>query len=106
MNTPAQEPQGNTAELVRSLEGWRGNARLYRVSPPMKYGYDYGDGDDRRGETEYVIVSAVVAMFSGPETYIFPAREDGSAIDMLELDGSYRGGLDHEAALRRAGYDA
>jgi hypothetical protein len=52
----------------------------------------------------YVIVSAVDAMFSGPETYIFPANEDGQIQDYGELEGSYRGGFDHVTALEGAGY--
>jgi hypothetical protein len=80
-----------------------GDASLYRVDPPMTYG-DLCDEEDK-GTTEFVIVSAVNVPFSGPETYIFPADSDGEVVDWLELDGSYRGGLDHEAALRGAGYE-
>ncbi len=66
--------------------------RTYRLDPPL-------DG------SEYVVVSAVVALYSGPETYIFPADETGHITGYGELDGSYRGGLSHETALRDAGYD-
>ena len=89
-----------TATKVRELEGWRSHAILFRLSEPMEYGHY----EDDQGSTEYVIVSAVVADFSGPETYIFPAREDGTSISMSELNGSYRGGLDHREALAGAGY--
>ena len=51
-----------------------------------------------------MIVSSVVAIFSGPETYIFGAKEDGEPADFSELEGSYRGGLDHKKALKNAGY--
>lgn len=44
-------------------------------------------------------------MFSGPETYIFPANEDGKVVHWAELEGSFRGGLDHERALRNAGFE-
>jgi hypothetical protein len=57
-----------------------------------------------QGSTNYVVISAVNAMFSGPETYIFPASSNGEVIDWCELDGSYKGGLDHVQALRQAGY--
>jgi hypothetical protein len=80
------------ATLVKRLDGWTGDARLYRLDPPTTTG-------------KYVIVSATAAPFSGPETYIFAAREDGECEDYGELDGSYRGGLDHAEALRRAGYE-
>lgn len=89
-----------TATFIKQLERWRGDARLYKLSEPMAYGW----GDEEAEETEYVIVSAVIAPFSGPETFIFPAREDGSAIDYLELDGSFQGALDHARALRNVGY--
>lgn len=53
---------------------------------------------------DYVVVSAAVAMFSGPETYIFGTDENGDRTDFGELPGSFRGALDHEAALKGAGY--
>lgn len=85
----------NTATPLRSLSHWRGDVRLYRLVPPMK------DGDVAR---EFVIVSAVDVPYSGPETYIFSATPDGDVIDWMELEGSYRGGLDHTEALGNAGY--
>lgn len=75
--------------------------RLYRLNPPMPA----PDWDEDANPAEYVIVSAVIAMFSGPETYIFPSDENGNIIDWGELNGSYRGGLCHERALERAGYE-
>lgn len=80
-----------TATFVCDLVGWNGRAKLYRVDPPHE-------------GVEHVVVSAVSAPFSGPETYIFPADADGNVTSWLELDGSYRGGLNHVAALVNAGY--
>lgn len=79
------------AQLVRTLDG-PGSKALYMCEPggPLP---------------QYVVVSAVVAMLSGPETYIFEANEAGIVQDWGELPGSYRGGLDHVAALMGAGYD-
>ena len=81
------------AKRIKEMEGWKGRAYLYELDEPL-------DGHN------YVIVSAAVVPYSGPETYIFPAdgpdAEDAS--DFGELDGSYRGGLSHEKALARAGY--
>lgn len=89
------------ARLVRQLEDWTGDARLYELSEPV----EYEDLDeDRTDVTKFVIVSATVASFSGPETYVFPATEDGEVINFLELPGSFRGGLDHKAALVGAGF--
>lgn len=81
----------NTATLVKQLEGFTGEASLYRLNPPM-------DGN------EFVVVSATVAMFSGPETCIFPADETGEITNYSEQDGSYKGGLSHAEARRGAGY--
>lgn len=55
---------------------------------------------------EFVCVSAIVAMFSGPETYVFACDAEGEITDFSDLEGSYRGGLDHDEALRGAGYEA
>ena len=82
---------GTAVCVERMIVGFRGDARLYRLTPPL-------DGD------EYVIVSAADTL-DGPETYIFAADALASVIDWRELDGSYKGGLDHAQALRNAGYE-
>jgi hypothetical protein len=97
--------QTKTATLVKSdLPKFTGTAHLYRCDPPMAD--RQWDESAQPQEFEYVVVSATNAMFSGPETYIFGANEQGEIIEWGELEGSYRGGLDHEEALRRAGYAA
>ncbi len=78
------------ATLVMVLDGFKGDARLYRLSPPLE-------------DNEFVVVSAVDA-YSGPETYIFPSNEDGDVISWGELEGSFQGDKDHEEALGNAGY--
>ncbi len=91
-----------TATLIKArLANFTGDANLYRLDPPLT---DV-DWDGNEHSHEYVVSSATVAMFSGPETYLFPADKDGEVTDWGELDGSYRGGLDHEEALRGAGYE-
>ena len=86
------ETETKTATLITDdLNGFTGQAAHYRLDPPL-------DG------AEFVVVSATVAMFSGPETYIFAADESGKITDFSEKDGSYRGGLDHAEALEGAGY--
>jgi hypothetical protein len=77
-------------------KGAQGVQRLYRLNPVM-LGWD-GDAH------EYVVVSAVQTIL-GPETYVFAADESGVITKWTELDGSYRGGLSHEEALRNAGYE-
>ena len=85
----------NTARFTKNLD-WRGDARLFELSYPVNYG---------EGKTNFVAVSAVDDIYSGPETYIFPTKEDGEVLDWCELNGSYRGGLDHKQALNDAGYE-
>lgn len=78
-----------TATLVASSVDGMSDARVYRVEPPLE-GH------------EHVIVSAVDWFVT--ETYIFPS--DGvSVTEWGELDGSFKGGVDHERALRNAGYE-
>ncbi len=83
--------ESKTAQRIKNLPGFRGEACLYKCAPPLE-GH------------EYVVVSAAFAMFDGPETYIFPADKDGEVIDWGELSGSLRGTLEHEDALQAAGY--
>ena len=77
---------------------YRGHAAVYRVEPPVRY----FDNDYRLCESEYVVASAVSNPLdtSIPETLLFPSSEDGSILIWSELPGSYRGGMDHEEALR------
>ena len=93
------------ATYIRTLEEWTGDARLYQLSEPIEYDKPWDDEDTTPAkQTNYVVVSATVAMFSGPETYIFAADVDGNVLSWIELDGSFRGGLSHEHALHNAGF--
>lgn len=86
------------AVKVRDLPTTATGARqaLYRLNPP----YEVRDWNDELEQvTEYVVVSSICAMFSGPETYIFPADENGEVTSWGELPGSYRGGYDHDQAI-------
>jgi hypothetical protein len=85
---------GKATEL-RKLTKWNGDARLFRLQPPIT---------TEDGESEFVVVSASIAPYSGSETYIFAANDKGEVLNWGELDGSFRGGLDHERALESAGY--
>jgi hypothetical protein len=91
------------ATFIRQIEGWQGDARLYKVDPPISYS-TWEEHEHVDHQTEYVIVSAVNALFSGPETYIFPASLEGKMLSWSELDGSQRGTLCHECVLEDAGY--
>lgn len=92
-----------TAQYIGPAPGdWTGDARLYRLSPPLRE-----QCEDARAIVmhEYVVVSACDAIFSGPETYIFPADATGQVEGWGELDGSFRGAQDHARALNNAGYE-
>ncbi len=88
-----------TYERVRALDAYDDGA-LYRLSEPVTYTAFVAAGEPVDRETAYVVVSAVVVPYTGAETLIFPANEAGEVLSWGELDGSYRGGLDHEQALR------
>ena len=81
------------ATLIKNLTGFRGDARLFQLDPPL-------DG------IKYVVVSGIeCAVDTGrPETYIFKANSRGEITDWCELDGSFRGAVDHARALKGAGY--
>ncbi len=86
-----------TVKLVKAnLDGFKGQAALYKLSEKIKY--------DGNKTTSYVICSSVVAMFTGMETYIFPADKSGNVLDWCELEGSQRGIYSHEIVLKAAGY--
>jgi hypothetical protein len=87
------------AEFVKQKNG-TGDGRVYRLDPPL-----ISEWDERSNPVEYVWVSATNVPYSGPETYIFPCDKKGNVLTWGELEGSYRGGLDHEEALAGAGYE-
>ena len=89
------------AEFVRDLSGseeWRGSAHLWKLSRPVRYPRFLMD-DESPQSTEYVVTSAVHAMFTGNETYAFPADENGKVLDWGELRGSERGTMDHQRVI-------
>lgn len=92
------------ATEIKKLDGFTGDARLFELSEPVEFDYDYTSQKNKQS-TKYVVVSAADAMFSGPKTYIFPADETGEIVSWSELDGSFKGGLDHEQALSNAGFE-
>jgi len=79
--------------------------KLWKVSPPAKYGYDYETGEYGRGQSDYVVTSKQNVIYSGWETYIFPANSAGQIINFIELEGSQKGYVSHETALKDAGYE-
>lgn len=77
--------------------------KLYRLSDPLEsYEYVVVSAQDFSG-IKFSVPSGLDYLFSS-ETYIFGASADGNIVAWTELEGSYRGGIDHELALRNAGY--
>lgn len=93
-----------TARELKRLEGWQGDARVFELSEPVAYDYDWNT-DEYKSSTKFVVVSAASVMFSGAETYIFACDENGEVLNWMELEGSFKGGLDHERALQGAGFE-
>lgn len=93
-----------TATHIKDMVGWQGHASLYKLSEPHAE-YNWGDGEPKT--YDHVIVSAAFAMFSGPETYIFPAAgpDADEPVSFGEMPGSIRGTMSHAEALANAGYD-
>jgi hypothetical protein len=84
------------AKFIRVIEDWKSDAKLYALSVPLE-------------ENSHVVVasSAVEHIPGTPpirETLIFGSDSDGHVLTFDELPGSYIGDLNHEEALRRAGY--
>lgn len=85
------------ATLIKKIERFPGRASLYRLEPPLE------DGEDRHG---LVIASAANCPITGrPETYLFPANEDGEVTDWCELGGSQKGTLSHGDVFADIGYE-
>jgi len=95
-----------TATYVKELSGWKGDARLYRLSRAVTYQVlpTAQNSPRHKATTKHVVVSSVMA-FGFPEVYIFPAHKDGTPINVLEMYGSRKGTLVHEVALSDAGWD-
>ena len=76
------------------LNGREGiDQRLWRLSSPIH------DGDLH--DLQFIVTSASILTYRNePETYVFGAWADGKIRDWLELEGSFRGALDHDRALR------
>lgn len=82
--------------------------RLYEVDPPMEYSptpywKDHECVFPPPEKTNYVVASKAVVS-DMPKTYLFAANKEGRVICWLELEGSFRGDLDFDKAIQKAGY--
>jgi hypothetical protein len=68
----ATEGGAMQVEVIRELEGWKGDAVLVK-----------------KGE-DYFVVSSADVFFSGPETLVFPANPEGEVEEFLKVAGGKR----------------
>lgn len=87
-------------EIVEDVSrDFKGTAFKFKTDEPVTL---HGDTDFRDTiETQYFVVSAAFAPFSGPETMVFPAEEEGTEpISWGEVAGGMRTGHNIEGVLR------
>lgn len=93
-----------SATLVKKLEQYHGDARLYRLAPSLEYSTMTDDeGLPVLQLTEYLVVSSLEDITV--ETLIFAAEADGDITDWTDLDGSVRGETTHARVLSSLGYN-
>ena len=93
------------ATFIRKRDdGWRGDARHYRLSQPMHWTMFDGDAEEIVHATTNIVVSRVFVPGQGFETYIFAADEFGSVTSWLDLPGSQKGNISHEGLLEALGW--
>jgi hypothetical protein len=80
---------GKAYLIIDNLRGFTGYAALYRLDPPYLC-------------NKYVVASAVEVL-NVPETYLFVSDKNGKVRDFAELEGSFKGELNHQRALAGCG---
>jgi hypothetical protein len=85
-----------TAKFIEDLPSINGTKKLWELDEALYV-------EDLNDYTNYVITSAIY-VGGDAETFIFPADDNGSIINYLELPGSIMGEEDHYAAIERAGW--
>lgn len=81
----------NTNRTARKIKNVNDRQILWEVLPRID-GY------------KYVITSVSNVQFTGPETFMFAADENGIIINWSELPGSYRGELNHNKCFENINY--
>ena len=97
----------NTAELIKDVsEDFRGDAKLYKLSSPVRYRDTSGE-TPRKRQTKFVILSSVELALDhgGAETFIFPADAKGKIQSWQELEGSARFKVSHDVVLGLLGFN-
>jgi hypothetical protein len=89
---------------MRRLTEFRGDARLYRVEPPMVSVEYNAASNDFEPTDQFLVILSAVTVLGEPETYIFPANEAGEVVSWTEMPGSQKGTLSHDQVLVSLGY--
>jgi len=94
---------------IRKLKKWRGDARLYRLNPPIESTFDpwFREGTDEADITEYIVISSVSSGWYRSETMVFASTKSGKTSDDTNpmehaLDVSKE--KNHEKVLKKMGY--
>ena len=106
-NVAMTKTKPNTAELINDVsEDFRGYAKLYKLSSPVRYRDTSGE-TPRKRQTKFVVVSSIDLALDhgGSETFIFPADAKGKIQSWQELDGSSKGKVSHSTALDTLGFN-
>ena len=90
---------------IRKLKKWRGDARLYRLNPPIESTFDpwFREGTDEADITEYIVISSVSSGWYRSETMVFASTKSGKASDdthALFMSNE----KNHEKVLKKMGY--
>ena len=83
-----------TAKKLRDVsKNFKGTAYLYELSEEITE-FEF------KATSKYVVSSGVNVCGDGPETLLFLANPDGTVIHSLDLNGSERGYIDPDRAMR------
>ena len=109
-NVTMTKTKPNTAELIKDVSAdFRGNAKLYKLSSPVRYieRRFLPENTAQERQTKFVILSSVelVLDHGGSETFIFPADASGKIQSWQELEGSSKGKVSHDVVLGLVGFN-
>jgi hypothetical protein len=90
------------AMFYQTVKMGTSDALHFKLSHPI----EYKDKNEQKQLTYDIVVSATSTPNHGEQTYIFPADKKGTVLSWTQHEGSLKGVMDHDAALKNAGYEA